>query len=62
MKPFLTAQGIILVFDFTSKISFDNLNNWLEEIKNNHDPFIVLFGNKVDIEKDKWEVTSEEAS
>ena len=52
-------HGIMLVFDFTIKTSFDNLNL----IKDNLcDPLIILIGNKVDMDKDKWEVTSEEAS
>ena len=39
------------------------MNIWLESIKNElNDPLIVLIGNKADIEKDKWQVTSEEAS
>ena len=57
------CQGIILVFDFTSKYSFMNLDSWLEQIKDNYCPStnIVLFGNKINIEKEKWEVTYEEA-
>ena len=56
------VQGIILIFDFTRKKSFDDLNVWLELINDNLDnPFIVLFGNKIDTEKDNWEVTSEES-
>ena len=63
MKSIKSVQGIILIFDLTNKKSFDNLNNWLAEIKDNlAEPLIVLFGNKADIEKDKWQVTSEEAS
>lgn len=57
------VHGIILVFDYTSRKSFQNINIWLEEIKDNlnSDIIIVLFGNKIDIEKEKWKVTSEEA-
>ena len=63
MNYMKSAQGIILIFDFTQKKSFDDLNSWLVLIKDDLlDPLIVIFGNKIDIEKDKWEVTSEEAN
>ena len=56
------SKGTILVFDVTNKSSFENLNIWLKDIKEKSPSIpIVLFGNKVDINKDKWEVTSEEA-
>ena len=62
MTTMKAVKGILLTFDVTKRESFDNLNSWLELIKNNlENPLIVLFGNKVDIEKDKWKVTSEEA-
>ena len=39
------------------------MNIWLAEINENlANPLVVLFGNKTDLEKDKWQVTSEEAS
>ena len=54
-------QGIIFTFDVTSKKSFENINYWLEKTKEKIiTPFIVLFGNKADIDKEKWEVNSEE--
>lgn len=60
-KTIKSVQGIALVFDVTSRKSFDNVNLWLEEIKEHFDnPCLVLLGNKVDIEKEKWEVTKEE--
>ena len=55
------AHVLILVFDVTKKESFINLNIWLERIDDYYSkPFIVLFGNKADIDKDKWEVASEQ--
>ena len=62
-KPIRIVQGIILIFDFTNRNSFENLDTLLEQIKDNlnEDIVIVLFGNKIDIEKERWEVTSEEA-
>ena len=60
-KTIKSVQGIALVFDVTSKKTFENVNLWLEEIKEHFDnPCLVLLGNKVDIEKEKWEVTKEE--
>ena len=54
------VNGIILVFDITSKSSFENLNHWLLDIKDNFDnPNLVLFGNKVNLEE-KREVSKEE--
>ena len=63
LKTAKGAQGIILVFDFTNRNSFKNLEIWLREIINNFydDTSIVLFGNKIDMEKRIWQVTSEEA-
>ena len=55
------VQGGILVFDVTSKNSFENLSRWLNsiyEIKENFD--LILFGNKADEDKSEWEVTNEE--
>ena len=57
------GKGIILVFSFIRKESFDNLNNWIDFINEHiNNPYIVLFGNHADIEKNKWKVTSEEAN
>ena len=46
-----SVQGIIIVFDVTSIDSFNNLEEWLQNIeeKCGKDAIIVLFGNKVDI-------------
>ena len=56
-----TSQGIIVSFDVTNKKSFENIPNWLEDIKlsNNTIP-VVLFGNKCDL-IDKRVVEEEEA-
>ena len=60
--PLGKAQGVILVFDVTNKSSFNNLNIWLKDIKERSQSIpIILFGNKVDKNKDEWKVTSEEA-
>lgn len=45
------ADGIILVYDITKQSSFDSLESWLEEIKNNGPDYaeIILVGNKTDL-------------
>ena len=63
IKSLRGAHGIILVFSFTDRSSFEHLEIWLREIRDNFDDdtVIVLFGNKIDFEKNYWAVTSEEA-
>ena len=53
--------GCVLVFDVTNRKSFDNLERWLTEIKEKNENIIIfLFGNKIDIDKEKWAVKEEE--
>lgn len=49
------AHGIILVYDITDRNSFDNINNWLNEIKKHAGPSVVkyLVGNKCDLEEER---------
>ena len=61
LKSIKTAQGVVIVFDLTQKKSFLNVVNWLKEINEKlNNVCIVLFGNKCDIDEDKWEVTKDE--
>jgi len=58
-------MGAILVYDVTKKSSFINAFRWLNDIKQNADPKIVimLVGNKTDIpdrDPNKREVSTEE--
>ena len=48
---FRDAMGIVLVFDLTDKSSFDNVKNWLRQIKLNAAEEIctILVGNKCDL-------------
>ena len=52
---FKDAHGIVLVYDVGEENSFDNLNGWMKEIKNNSnlDPVIILVANKIDLEDRK---------
>ena len=45
------AKGAILVFDITSKTSFENIDKWLNELKKTSDENIqlILIGNKCDL-------------
>ena len=61
LKTLRPSIGIILVFDVTKKSTFDNLNDWLDQIKQTYyNPRLVLFGNKVD-RSDYRVVSTEEA-
>ena len=61
MSTLKCVQGIILIFDITRKVSFEKLFILLEEIRDNlSEPFIILFGNKIDLPQKEWQVTSEE--
>lgn len=57
------AAGALLVYDITSRESFNALTNWLSDAKALASPniVIILCGNKVDLEADR-EVTFLEAS
>ena len=62
LKSIKTAQGVVLVFDLTKKTTFDNVVNWLKQINDNlsSNVSLVLFGNKCDIEEEKWEISKDE--
>jgi len=49
------ANGIILVYDVTSRSSFENIKIWMQDIKKNSkgDQPLVLIGNKADKKKDQ---------
>ena len=55
------ANGIILMFDVTNKSSFDNIKNWVSQIKQeaSEKVCVILVGNKID-DVDKREISKEE--
>ena len=57
------AKGCLLIYDITNKLSFDNLDKWLSELKNNAEESlsVILVGNKSDLELDRA-VTIEEGT
>ena len=56
------AKGALLVYDISRKSTFENIDNWLLDLKTNGDKdiLIILIGNKSDL-IDKREVSKEEA-
>ena len=52
---FRNALGAILMFDLTSKQSFDDLNVWINDLQSLCAPnaHIILIGNKLDLEDDR---------
>lgn len=49
------AMGIMVVFDLTNKISFENVRNWMRQIKKNADENVckILIGNKLDAQYER---------
>ena len=56
------AKGALLVYDITRKSTFENIDNWLIDLRTNADKdiLILLIGNKSDL-IDNREITEEEA-
>jgi small GTP-binding protein len=59
---FRSAIGVILVYDLSDRMSFEDLNQWLSDVHNLCDPnaIVTLIGNKSDL-VDKRSVTATEA-
>ena len=55
------AMLVVLIFSFTDRDSFDNLENWLDEVKgSSQNAKFLLVGNKIDVQGNKRKVTIEE--
>lgn len=56
------AAGALLVYDITRRDTFNHLNRWLDEVRQNSNPHmaIILIGNKCDLER--REVSAEEGA
>ncbi|MGQ4913729.1 MAG: GTP-binding protein [Candidatus Asgardarchaeia archaeon] len=47
---YLGSSGGILVYDITNRTSFENLKNWLDELKKTRGVIpVILVGNKIDL-------------
>ncbi len=46
------ADGALIVYDISNKTTFDNVENWFNDLKNacKEEAFIILIGNKNDLE------------
>ena len=55
------AHGIVLIYDITDKKTFDNVRNWLRQIKEevSDKVCIILVGNKIDAEEKRVVTTQE---
>ena len=55
------ANGVILMYDLTRMESFENLEDWLREIRLNSDPEVVIYlvGNMLDLADEEREVSRE---
>ena len=61
MSTLKAVKGIILVFDMTLEESFKSVSTWIKQIDENlNNPYLILFGNKIDIDKSEWKVNQEE--
>ena len=57
------AVGALLIYDITSRPSFENVEGWLEKLRENaaSDLVVLLVGNKTDLE-DQREVSTQEGT
>jgi small GTP-binding protein len=59
------TNGVLLIFDITNRDSFNKIDFWLQDLRDNADNidniFIYLIGNKIDLEE-KRQVSFEEAN
>ena len=55
------AHGIILIYDVTSRKTFENVKNWVDQIREEVSPkvSIILVGNKIDDEQGRKVKTEE---
>ena len=56
------ANGILLLYDVTSRESFQNIKKWIRDINNNivMKPFLILVDNKIDLERKVTQQEGEE--
>lgn len=47
------AKIVVLVFDLTEPMTFDDNLSWISEVRETENPLIILVGNKLDLEDQK---------
>ncbi len=52
---FKGSHGILLLYDITSQTSFDNIREWITDIKDEADENVIVFllGNKIDLAEER---------
>ena len=55
------ANGIILIYDVTNAQTFENVKNWISQIKEEANPNVVIYlaGNKIDLPEETKSVSTE---
>ena len=56
------ANGIILIYDVTNLQTYENVKNWITQIREETNPTVVIYlaGNKIDIPEEERVVKTEE--
>ena len=56
------ANGIILIYDVTNLQSYENVKNWISQIKEEANPNVLIYlaGNKIDVGEEERVVKTEE--
>ena len=56
------ANGIILIYDVTNIQSFENVKNWIAQIKEEANPNVIIYlaGNKIDVNESEKAVKTED--
>ena len=56
------ANGIILIYDVTNLQSYENVKNWISQIKEEANPNVLIYlaGNKIDVNEEDKVVKTEE--
>ena len=50
-----SANGVILIYDITNIQTYENVKNWISQIKEEANPNVIIYlvGNKIDLPKEK---------
>ena len=56
------ANGIILIYDVTNMQTYENVKNWISQIKEEANPNVIIYlvGNKIDVPDDQRLVKAED--
>ena len=57
-----SANGVILIYDITNIQTYENVKNWISQIKEEANPNVIIYlvGNKIDLPKEKRVVNIED--